>query len=101
MYLTDSLSGLIVIGIIIAESTWMLLGEEGPTLTRIYSPVILVVRTWAIWGRGKRIGYALLAASILAVVPVLVIENIFLKSIVCEFLHTSHLFLFSSPNTSV
>ncbi|KAJ3482312.1 hypothetical protein NLI96_g7065 [Meripilus lineatus] len=54
---------LIVIGIIIAE-------------------IILVVRTWAIWGRGKRIGYALLAASILAVVPVLVIENIFLKSIV-------------------
>ena len=59
--------------------------------------VILVVRTWAIWGRGKRVGYTLLAASIFAVVPVLIIENIFLKSIVCEVLSSSISSAFHSP----
>ncbi|TCD64262.1 hypothetical protein EIP91_004301 [Steccherinum ochraceum] len=53
---------LIVIGISIAE-------------------IILVVRTWAIWGRSKRIGIALGVVSVVALTPVLVIEHLFLNSL--------------------
>lgn len=72
--------GLIVFGIMIAESKlkfiFSIAGAIGP-YSRL--AVILVVRTWAIWGRSKRIGYVLLAACIVGVVPVLVIEHIFLS----------------------
>ncbi|KAJ3482314.1 hypothetical protein NLI96_g7066 [Meripilus lineatus] len=48
----------------------------------VIAEVILVLRTWTIWGRGKRIGYVLVTVSIVCLVPVLVIQKIFLDSIV-------------------
>lgn len=48
------------------------------------SLVILTVRTWAIWGRGKWIGFILLVVAIMALTPVIVIEDIYLKSVICE-----------------
>ncbi|KAJ3481664.1 hypothetical protein NLI96_g7505 [Meripilus lineatus] len=44
--------------------------------------VILALRTWAIWERGKRIGYVLVAASIGCLIPSLVFEKIFLDSLI-------------------
>ncbi|KAI0078056.1 hypothetical protein K474DRAFT_1594777, partial [Panus rudis PR-1116 ss-1] len=55
---------LIVIGIAVAE-------------------IILVVRTWAIWGRSKRIALILGIAAVLGLTPTLVIESIFLNSLEC------------------
>jgi len=54
---------LIVVGITIAE-------------------IILMVRTWAIWGRSRRIAIFLGVACASALIPVLVIEHYFLKSLV-------------------
>jgi len=44
--------------------------------------IILVVRTWAIWGRTRKMGLILAAACLVAIVPVLYVENVFLKSLV-------------------
>lgn len=42
--------------------------------------VIVVLRTWAIWERGKRIGYVLVAVSIGCLVPSLVLQSISFNS---------------------
>ncbi|THH32838.1 hypothetical protein EUX98_g1348 [Antrodiella citrinella] len=54
---------LIVIGIVVAE-------------------VILVVRTWAIWGRSQKVAILLAVAGATSLIPVLVIEHYFLNSLV-------------------
>jgi len=43
--------------------------------------VILVVRTWAIWQRSKRVLHCLILASFIFSVPVIVVEKIFLDSL--------------------
>ncbi|THH27213.1 hypothetical protein EUX98_g6975 [Antrodiella citrinella] len=55
-------SWLVVAGIIVAE-------------------VILMVRTWALWERGKRIGIFLVALSTAAIVVASVIEGLYLKTL--------------------
>ncbi|KAI0342229.1 hypothetical protein BDW22DRAFT_1429098 [Trametopsis cervina] len=60
--LYTSAGWMIVIGISIAEA-------------------ILVVRTWAIWGQGKRMACILAAVFVVCLTPVLVIEHIFLQSV--------------------
>ncbi|KAH8102222.1 hypothetical protein BXZ70DRAFT_60827 [Cristinia sonorae] len=55
-------SWLIVVGIILAE-------------------VILMLRTWAIWGRGKKIGIVLVLLSVSATVAACTIEGLFLKTL--------------------
>ncbi|KAH8102028.1 hypothetical protein BXZ70DRAFT_47824 [Cristinia sonorae] len=54
---------LIVIGITLAE-------------------IILMIRTWAIWGRSRRIAICLGVACVSLLVPVLVIEHLWLKTLV-------------------
>ncbi|TCD65722.1 hypothetical protein EIP91_002298, partial [Steccherinum ochraceum] len=53
---------LIVAGIIVAEG-------------------ILMIRTWAIWNRGKRMAAALVALSVVAIVTACVIEGVYLKTL--------------------
>ena len=77
--------GLMVIGISTSESEFGNLPLSSLSKFGTWSSlVILTVRTWAIWGRGKWIGFLLLAVSIMALTPVIVIEGIYLKSVICE-----------------
>ncbi|KAJ3481662.1 hypothetical protein NLI96_g7507 [Meripilus lineatus] len=46
----------------------------------IVAEMIVVLRTWAIWERGKRIGYVLVAVSIGCLVPSLVLQSISFNS---------------------
>ncbi|CAL1710159.1 unnamed protein product [Somion occarium] len=48
----------------------------------VVAETILLVRTWAIWGRGKKLAVALTLVFILAVGPGVAVEDIFLNSIV-------------------
>jgi len=57
-----SASWLVVVGIIVAE-------------------VILMIRTWALWQRGKRMAVALVTLSIIAIVAAGVIEGLYLKTL--------------------
>ncbi|KAK7682860.1 hypothetical protein QCA50_014246 [Cerrena zonata] len=44
--------------------------------------IILTIRTWAIWGRSKRIGIILGVSALVAIIPTLYIEKVFLDSLV-------------------
>ena len=57
-------------------------------IASIYSitvrPVILALRTWAIWGRDACFGLGLGVALVAIWLPVLVLSHRFLRSLVCE-----------------
>ncbi|TCD64263.1 hypothetical protein EIP91_004302 [Steccherinum ochraceum] len=53
---------LIIIGIVVAE-------------------LVLVVRTWALWGRSRNIAICLGIACVVALLPVFVVESVFLKTL--------------------
>ena len=47
----------------------------------------MVVRTWAIWSRERKVGVALPLTVIALVIPVVVIQEVFLKSLECAWMN--------------
>ncbi|KAI0078061.1 hypothetical protein K474DRAFT_1642160 [Panus rudis PR-1116 ss-1] len=84
----------IPVGIAIAECTlsrpFVDVEKDSPANSTLLSyPVILLIRTWAIWGRGKIFLAVLITLFVCAAGPALAIEGLFLKSLVFAPLPTS------------
>ena len=52
---------------------------------------IIMMRTWAIWGRRKVVAFGLLFLFVITFVPSCVLLARFIRSLTCEHIHHSHL----------
>ena len=82
---TESHIGLYLVGLDLAEGTYQI-GEDSMLKLILFPSVILVIRTWACWGRNKWVGIGLALWITVCQIPSAIFMYKFLGSLRCELL---------------